>query len=150
MGRLALVGSTRLNLVSRTNRDVQLFIQIPIEIPKKNTDTAVRILEPTLIGGRYVLTRGVQRFHGQLSGLRVYRQRRPHERPACEQDCKISRYHRRPQRAHRRILPLTLSCVPQSRLLKSRMRSSNSEKAAAPASLSSSELVAVQIGRAHV
>jgi len=50
MRRLALVGSTRLNPVIRTNRDVQLFLHIAIEIPKKHTDAAVRILEPTLIG----------------------------------------------------------------------------------------------------
>src|SRR5882762_5637502 len=112
MRRLALVGPTRLNLVIRTNRDVQLFLQIPIEIPKKNTETAVRILEPTLIGGRHVLTRLVQRLHGQLSGLPVHRQRRPHERPACEQDRKPQNGYRRPPRALPRNLLLTVSCIP--------------------------------------
>ena len=35
MRRLALVGRTRLNPVIVTNRDVQLFLKIPIEIPEK-------------------------------------------------------------------------------------------------------------------
>jgi hypothetical protein len=48
MRRLTLVGPTRLNLIIPTNRDVQLFLQIPIEIPKKNAVAAVGILEPTL------------------------------------------------------------------------------------------------------
>src|ERR1700687_118885 len=111
MRRLALVGPTRVNSVIRTNRDVQLFLQIPIEIPKKNTGTAVRILEPALIGGRYVLTRLVQRLHGQLSGLPARRQRHAHERPACEQNHKTQCCHRRPQRVHPRNLLLPLNCV---------------------------------------
>jgi len=50
MRGLALVGRTRLNPVTITNRDVQLFLQIPVKIPKKHTEAAVRILKPTLIG----------------------------------------------------------------------------------------------------
>jgi hypothetical protein len=100
MRRLALVRLTGLNPVIITDRDVQLFLHIPIEIPKKKTEAAVRILEPTLIGGRHVLTRGVQRLHGQLSGLPVHGQRRPHEPPACEQDCKTQSRHRQPHSVH--------------------------------------------------
>src|SRR5579872_1282598 len=134
MRRLALVGPTRFNVVVRTNRNVQLLLYVPIEIAKKNTDTAVRILEPTLIGGRHVLTRLVQRLHGQLSGLRVHRNGRPYECAACEQNCKIQSCRRRPQSRHPRNLLHTVNCVPQSRPPESKMRSSNCEKAAAPAS----------------
>ena len=56
MRRLALIRRTRLYPVTIADRDIQLFLQIPIEISKKNTKAAVRILEPTLIGRSHVLT----------------------------------------------------------------------------------------------
>src|SRR5713101_5165836 len=64
---LALVGTSRLDAVIRTNGDVELFFQIAIEVADQEAEAAVGSLEPALECAGDALAGVVRGLEGQLS-----------------------------------------------------------------------------------
>src|SRR5258708_3699529 len=64
---LTLIGTAGLDAVIRTNGDVELFFQIPIEVADQDSEAAVGNLEPAFEGAGDALTGVVRRFERQLS-----------------------------------------------------------------------------------
>ena len=81
VSRLALVGTSGLDAVVRSNRNIQLLLGVPIEIAQKKTEAAVGILEPSFKRAGDALARFLEVRHvvrrGRLRASEHRGQREP-------------------------------------------------------------------------
>src|SRR5207247_4527391 len=56
MGRLTLVGPTRIEVIVRTDQKVELLFHIPVEVADQQAECAVGVFEPAFVCGRDALT----------------------------------------------------------------------------------------------